>query len=562
MKKLLMFFIIPAIVFPVFTAAQFMKDYRPTGSPLVSSTVNLISVVEATATAAGSSRAINTIQESAAVVTNDVWVHAVNAAGNVTFSRRYGIAGTEETAAALIRCPNGDFIYAATTNTAGIQSSWLFRVGIINWSFRYFAAGNRVKSYCIKKTNEAVENYIIAASINSDRRLLVFKINAAGGLVWNRQYVDPAPPVGLTDIPKSMLINRDTIVIAGNRTSLSTAGATLRDLFVIGINQATGAISHPYRVIDNPGHDDKDPFINFGLSAEYVLTYQCTANIAGVNTGRIAFTRLNTFLALVTGTTSLLWETNAINSFGHSIYISTTAGTAYDIGGGALIGNLNNPLFTGITNTGLPVAGTYRRLWTTFDFNSTFMLQDAFTAANRYEHHNFKRAAAQNSMSLLRDNSLAPPCNVNLVLNQQFIDVIAPQRQYNPTPIIVQAVYNIPNVDVHGTIITCNSALIGIFKGEQPESFGETDIAQGLFRAYPTLLQSGEILSIELKSAVAASVTVRVYNMQSQIVYNRKETAIQGQNRFTVMTTGWMPGTYITEVKQGSETYRSKIVVD
>ncbi|MBL7723043.1 MAG: hypothetical protein JNK27_02795, partial [Chitinophagaceae bacterium] len=303
MKKSLMLLIIPALLLPFFTTAQFMKDYRPTGSPLVSSTVNLVSVVEATAAAAGSSRAINTIQESAAVVSNDVWVHSVDAVGNVTFSRRYGLTGTDETAAALTRCPNGDFIYAATTNTAGIQSSWLFRRGIINWSFRYFAPGNKVKSYCIKKTNEVTENYIVAATINSDRTLLIFKINAGGGLVWNRQYTDPAAPTGLTDIPKSMIINRDTVIIAGNRTSINTAGATLRDLFVIGINQATSAITHPYRVIDNSGRDDRDPFINFGLSAEYVLTYQCVVSIGGVNTGRIAFTRLNSFLAPVTGTT-------------------------------------------------------------------------------------------------------------------------------------------------------------------------------------------------------------------------------------------------------------------
>lgn len=558
-----MLLIIPALLLPFFTAAQFMKDYRPTGSPLVSSTVNLVSVVEATAAAAGSSRAINTIQESATVVSNDVWVHSVDAVGNVTFSRRYGLTGTDETAAALIRCPNGDFIYAATTNTAGIQSSWLFRRGIINWSFRYFAAGNKVKSYCIKKTNEVTENYIVAATINSDRTLLVFKINAGGGLVWNRQYTDPAAPTGLTDIPKSMIINRDTVVIAGNRTSLNAAGATLRDLFVIGINQATSAITHPYRVVDNSGRDDRDPFINFGLAAEYVLTYQCVVNIGGVNTGRIAFTRLNSFLAPVTGTTSLLWENNVVNSFGHSIYRSTTAGTAYDIGGGTLAGNLNNPLFTGITNTGLPVAGTYRRLWTTFDFNSTFMMQDAFVAGNRYEHHNFKRVAGQNSMSLLRDNSLAAPCNVNLVLNQVFIPFTAPQRPYNPTPVITQTVYNIPETDVHGTIITCNSALIGVFKGEQPEeSFGEADITGNVFKVYPTLLQKGALLNIELRVSATEAVAINVYNMQSQLVYTRKETAAQGLNRFTVNTAGWISGTYITEVKQGTEIHRRKIVVD
>jgi hypothetical protein len=464
MKKLLMLFIIPTILLPVFTAAQFMKDYRPNGSPVISSIVNLVSVVEGPPIAAGS-RAINTIREGPFVATNDVWVTDVNALGNVVFRHRYGLAGIEETAAALIRCPNGDFIYAATTNVGGILSAWLFRRGGINWSMRYFAANNRVKPYCIKKTNEPVENYIVAASINSDRNLLVFKINAVGGLIWNRQYVDPVPPAGLKDVPKSMIINMNTVIIAGNRTTLSVAGAPIRDLFVIGINQTTSAIALPYQVIDNSNRDDKDPFINFGLNNEYVLTYQCVANFPqpAVNTGRIAFTRLNLLLGLVVPTSSLLWENNTLNSFGHSIYSGTIAGAiTYDIGGGTTLGNLHNPLFVTINNVGVPVAGTYRRLWTTLDFNSTFMMQSA-VPANRYEHHNFKQVAGQNSMSLLRNNALPVPCNVLPQINQQYVPAIAAQRIYNPVPAIIQHIYNVPDFAVPGQIIICNSPVIGVF---------------------------------------------------------------------------------------------------
>jgi len=463
MKKLLTFIIVPVILIPVFTTAQFMKDFRPNGSPVVSGTVNLVSVADAAAAASGT-RVINTIKESATSATNDVWITGVDALGNITFSRRYGLAGTEETAAALIRCPNGDFIYAATTNTGGTQSAWLFRRGIMNWSIRYLAPNSRVKAYCIKKTNENIENYIIAATTNTDRTLLVFKINAGGGLVWNRQYTDVVPPSGLADIPKSMIINRDTIIIAGNRTTLSVTGAPNRDLFVIGINQVTGAVNHPYRVIDNINRDDKDPFINFGMNNEYVLTYQCIANIGGVNTGRIAFTRLNTFFGLVTPTTSLLWENNTFNSFGHTIYSGTTPGAiTYDIGGGTYGGNFNNPLFVSITNVGVPVAGSYRRLWTTLNFNSTFMMQSAFGPANRYEHHNFKQVAGQNSMSLLRNNALPVPCNISLLINQQYVQTSIIQRVYNNAPLITQTTYPVPDFVVNGTIITCNSGVISSF---------------------------------------------------------------------------------------------------
>lgn len=463
MKKIWIRCLVTTVLFPGIITAQFMKDYRPNGSPVVSGTANLVSVVEVAAAAPGN-RMINTIQENPNTNTRDVWVTATDATGNLIFSRRYGMAGTDESAAALVRCPNGDFIYTATTTLGGIQSAWLFRRGILNWSIRYVAPNSSLKPYCIKKTNENAEHYIIAATTNTDKSLVVYKINMGGGLVWNRRYADAVPPSGLADIPKSMIINRDTIIIAGNRTTLELTGAPKRDLFVIGINQATGAVNHPYRVIDNSNRDEKDPFINVGMNNEYVLTYQCVSTIGGVNTGRIAFTRLNYLLNLVTGTSSLLWENNTLNSFGHSIYKGLTPGAVtYDIGGGTYTGNFNNPLFVTITNVGMPVAGTYRRLWTTLNLNSTFMMQGAANLANRYGHHNFKQLAGQNSMSLLKNNALAAPCNANQVINHQYVQTSTVQRIYSATPLLTQVSYPVPDFIVNGTIINCNSTLINNF---------------------------------------------------------------------------------------------------
>jgi hypothetical protein len=467
MKKILILFIIFSVLAPFFTLGQFVREYRPNGSPNIFSTVNLVSVVEATATPVASSRAINTIEETPSSGIFDVCVVEVDAQGNGTFGRRYGLPQTNETAATLIRCPDSGFIYAATTNYGGKKSAWLFRTtnsGVIVWSKRYFANGLylNVSSFCIKKTNESAENYIVAANISGKgfSRLLVFKIDAGGVLVWNQQYIDASPSLFLSDQPKSMIIKQDTIIIAGNRSTVYPASSA--DLFVIGINQATaGVITHPYRVIkninpDNINPDEKDPFINFGLNNEYVLTYQCIAKISGVTTGRIAFTRLNSSLDVINATSSLLWESNTINSFGHSIYNPNLAVSILDIGGGTTLPGSplkHNPLFLKIDNNGMPVAGSYRRLWQDADFNSTFMMRDAFVTNNRYEHHNFKQSSGQNSMSLLRNDQL---CYVSSEINHQNFDASARIRKYNIQVAIIEGPYELKkDYRVPGTIYDC-----------------------------------------------------------------------------------------------------------
>lgn len=564
MKNTLILLIVLTFLWPGYSPAQFMKDYQPAGNPLVTSTVNLVSVVESNPLGARFSRAFNTIQEpGAAAVFTDVWVNDVDSLGNVLLSRRYGLQQVNETSSALIRCPNGDFIYAATTNFGGVNSAWLFRRGAINWSFRYFGNVN-VRSLCIKKTNEAAENYIVAGTYNKDSNLLVFKINALGLMGWNRRYADAAAPARLTDIPKSMLLKGDSVIIVGNRVSLNVAGAPVRDIFLIGVNQLNGNITHPYRIIDNGGRDDQDPFINFGvINNEYVLTYQTVANLAGVNTSRVTFTRLTSVLNLAVGSSTLYWETNNTNSFGHTIYKGASTALGYDIGGGTTIpGNLRNPLFFTITPTGAIVGGTYRRLWTTLDFNSTYMMQENFSALNRYEHHNWKRAA-QNSMSLLRNPALPSPCNVAPPLNVTSVAATLTFRSYIPAAVITQTPYNVPDSAVHGVILICNSPVGGVFKtGDTKPVFGDEQTITGEFKTYPTPLRSGEQLRIQLAAGNAAPAYIKVYNMQAQVTYSGQEPAVKGFNQFTINTSGFRPGTYIVEVKQGTAAWRHKIVVE
>jgi hypothetical protein len=561
MKKRTCLWLCVLLSLPVLLPAQFMTDYRPNGVTSVTSQINLISVTENVAGATGQSRAVNTIQEpGVAVVSRDAWHTALSNTGimGIGLSRRYGRPNVDEQAAAIIRCPNGDFIIVGTVLFQN-QSVWAFRInaaGNLVWSNRYFNASGRMNGFCIKKTNEVAENYVIAASIDNGNgsRLVAFQINGGGVLGWNFAY--NLAQLGFTDVPKSMIVSGTNVIIAGNR-------ASARDLFVIGINQAAGGISIPYRTIGSANINEQDPFINFGIggaSGDFVLTYRIDATFGGVTTGRIGFTRLNAALNLIGGA-SVFWETNNLNSFGHSIY-RNAGGTAYDIGGGTTLPTgANNPLFLSVTGGGAAVAGSYRRLWTNFDFISTFMMQDAFLAANRYEHHNFKRVAGQISMSLLRNDALGAPCNVLPAINQAGIPQVQQNFGYTVSQILQQQLYDITINPVQGTTVNCPNNAGPAFRQSTVTAIEEERITSVGYRIYPNLVRGVTPVNIEFAAAETGGAVVKVYNLQSQLVLTQRYNLQKGVNRLQVqLPQSARAGTYVLELEAGSEFYRDKLV--
>ena len=569
MKKLIALFIAGvSILLPMGLQSQFMADYYPTGLPVISNTVNLVTVTETYADASGESRSVSSILENPFGVTSDVWVHSVDRAGNPTLSLRYGLPDVEETAAAIIRCPNGDFIIAANTEADGIPSVWLFRIDIngnVLWTFRYYNQNTKLRAYCIKKTNEALsENYVIAGTADSDRTLIAFKINRNGGVIWHNTYTDPNSPIDIINIPKSMLVSGRNVVIVGNRQNPLSPN---RDIFLIGVHQVTGVESVLYRYIDNGGRDDSDPFINFARAGEFVLTYKSVVNVFNEFTGRIAFNRLTAGFLLSLPQTSVYWEGGTKDSYGHSIYLSNgTTATQYDIGGGTTAGNIHNPLFFSVDNNGLIIPGTYRRLWLEErDFISTYMMQDAFNVFNQYEHHNYYRDNSvdpnRGSMSLLRDQTLPSPCNKFPDLTRIEITPTLIINDYKENPILEPKEYPADVEKVHGEFKTCDGNS-GIFRtAKNKNTVSETIAATQNFKIYPSLVTRGASVTINLEAVQDGFATITVYNLQSQQVMRTTERVIKGTNRLTVHEMGNLPaGTFIVEVKSGGETHKTKIV--
>jgi Secretion system C-terminal sorting domain len=541
---------------PVLLSAQFVTDYRPAGSPSVSSQLNLVSVVETFGALSGQSRAVNTILEAAGAAASDVWVTSVSNTGIVSLSNRYGVMGAIEVAAAIVRCPNNDFIIAANiVNTAAASNAiWLFRInnaGAIIWSNRYGStAANGVKAYCIKQSQEVPERYIVSGTANNDSNLVAFKIDAAGTLIWNFRYIIPTPVV--RNIPKSMISLTTGVVIAGNRIAGNS-----RDIFTIGLNQFNGAINLLYRSLDNGGRQETDPFINTGNGGELVLTYTVPVAIGGVTDNRMAFNRLIAATTQVVGATNIFWETGAIRSFTHTIY-PNTGGTGYDIGGGSFVGNFLNPLFFSVNNVGGFIAASHRRLWPGVSFNSTFMMRDAFTAVNRYEHHNFKTTAGQNSMSLLRDNSV---CFISTPLNSTAISAVQTVFTYTQTPLLTAGIYTPTITPVGGIFVPCAGGAGGIFRQGNEGAFGDNPIeTKAAFKLYPNIVRSNALVNMQFTAPASGEVTIHVFNLQSQLVLSRKETSRKGVNTFGLDTRSLGTGTYIVQVISGGESWQSKLV--
>lgn len=562
MKKFFQFFILLWLVCPVVIQAQHVTEYRPAMNLVTTSVVNLESMRGSSAldSANGFTRSVNTIQEFAGAAVNDVWFLTTNNTGGVVNSFRYGGAGYDDRSSAIETCPNGDYILLNITKYGGFDRIWAMRItpaGAIVWTFHYYINNFHVRGYCIKKTNDVNESYIIAGTtslvngVNPDKILLALKIDAAGNMLWNNTYVDPVANNNVFDLPKSMLVYGNTHIIAGNRTR-----AAARDIFTIAIDQAAGAIAIPYSYIDNGNRVDQNPYINFRNGGGFVLVYSTVANIGMVNTSRVAFTPLTAALAPAANTV-LYWEANALNNYGHTIYPGPGA-MNYDIGGGTTLNNLQNPTFFSITNTGVIVAGSYRRLWDTQNFTSTFMLRDLVTAppaANGYAHHNYRPGNNMNGMSIMRDNSF---CFVSPVLSSQTVANTRVSRDLVLANPLTRMGYPPLKIEQKGAFNSCSGAM-GTFR-KPVANFTEEQVIAAGFKVYPTIAGPGADINIEVEARERTLAVVNIYDMEGRLTKRQQQNLEKGANQFTANVATLTRGSYIVEIVTGSERQRARFV--
>jgi hypothetical protein len=552
------------LLIPFHTRAQHVTAYIPNGALLSTSVVNLESMrgTRPGDPAVGFTRSVNTVQEFAGAVNNNIWFLTTNAVGVVANSFIYGNGAVNERASAIVECPNGDYIILGITNLGGFDRILAFRIPVAGgapfWAMTYFTANTHSRGYCIKKTNDANESYMIAGTnslaggASPDKTLIALKINGGGGMLWNSAYFDPVAVNNIFDQPRSMVVVGNTHFIAGNRT----LGAA-RDIFTIGINQVAGAIGPNYNFIDNGARADFNPYINVSNAGGFILTYNTIANIGGVNTGRVAVTLLNGVLG-VAGNTALYWENATTNNYGHSIH-PLVGGGGFAIGGGATVGAVQNPTFFNINNAGAIIGGTYARLWNAQNFISTFMLDDPAVAAaapNRFAHHNFRPTVAPNGMSIMRNNAF---CRVNPVLQTLFVPNVQVFSVYNRNAPLAQQQIGIAFPILPGQFLTCAGAG-GVFRKPGTAAVEELIISATGFKVYPSLLSAQTKLNIDVEALQNSESVVNVYNMQAQLVLQSKQSLNKGSNHIVINAAVLPRGTFVVEIRSGDEVQKARIV--
>lgn len=548
------------LLLPVILRAQHVTEYRPAGALIVSSVVNLESLRGTNPVAdavPGYTRSVNTVQEFAGAAINDIWFLTSNQAGVVVNSIRYGAAdGVNERASAIENCPNGDYIILGITVVNGLDRILAFRItpaGAIVWSMSYGTPNNHTRGYCIKRTNDAAESYVIAGSIaqgNVDKQLVALEIAANGAMLWNDVYIDPVVPNTIFDKPTSMTVVNNIHYIVGNRTQ-----GAVQNIFTIAIDQAAmGNIVIPYAHIDNANLVDQNAYINRNVAGNgFVLVY--SINVGGANNFRVAYTPLTAGL-VPAAATQVYWENNTQNNYGHTIY-PNPAGN-YDIGGGAtLAGGIRNPTFFTITPAGAIVAGSYRRLWVTQSFISTFLLRDAAgPAASLYAHHNYRLANNPNGMSVMRNNAAcfaAPILLIAMVNNVNF------QQNYVRNPILQQQQVPLPPLQLVGNFFTCAGGagafrMANTFKGEV-----EQIVEEGTFKVYPSLVTTSP-LNIELEAQNGGEAMITVYSMEAKPVLQTREILVKGNNRLNIDVKTVPRGTFIVEIKTGDHVLKARFI--
>lgn len=544
------------LLIPVTLQAQHVTEYRPAGNVIVSSVVNLESLRGSNPVVdpvPGFTRSVNTVQEFAGAAINDIWFLTSNQAGAVVNSIRYGAAnGVNERASAIVDCPNGDYIILGNTNVGGFDRILAFRItpaGAILWSNTYGVPNANTRGYCIKRTNDAAESYIIAGSTSpgtGDKTLVALKITGAGNMLWNSTYFDPVVPNTIFDQPRSMTVVGNNHYIAGNRTQ-----GAVQNIFTIAIDQVAGAIVIQYSHIDNANLPDMNPYINAVPGGGFILVYSTIFNFGGANTGRVAYTPLTGALVPAAPTT-LYWEAGTTNNYGHTIYPNAAN---YDIGGGATAA-LNNPTFFSITPAGVIIAGSYRRLWAAQNFISTFMLLDPFgAAANRYAHHNHRVANMPNGMSVMRNNAgcFVMPALQSVVINNQWL-----QQQYVRQAPLLQQAYAMPMPWLNGNFFTCGGG-VGVFKTQIKGERDEEPVEEGTFKVYPSLVTTSP-LTIDMESPKDGKALITIYSMEAKPLLQISEMLRKGNNRINIDMKSVPRGTFIVELKTDDHVLKARVI--
>jgi hypothetical protein len=152
-----------------------------------------------------------------------------------------------------------EYIVAGSTNEGNARRAMAFKINVnggISWAYHY--DGIEIRQIEYVHADIFNNRYFIMTGIYKDTsnidRVMAIKINQNGIMSWAYYYYPQNNPTLTSEVPKSVLVERDLITIAGTRTNYS------QDLFRLQIDY-NGNILSPLLNFDY-GLNEKEPFIS------------------------------------------------------------------------------------------------------------------------------------------------------------------------------------------------------------------------------------------------------------------------------------------------------------
>jgi len=186
----------------------------------------------------------------------DAWVVNLTGTGDERWNRTFD-AGEADAARALVNTTDGNYLFAGslTQATGGTRKDTGTRVvmfdplGGIIWNTTFGGADINASAYAAAKTRDG--GYVVAGTVtppgSSATDILVIKINATGGEVWNRTFGEP----GSSDAAYSVIETTDgNIAVAGSTESF---GAFAIDAWVAKLDPAGTPVWNT--TFGGPGND-------------------------------------------------------------------------------------------------------------------------------------------------------------------------------------------------------------------------------------------------------------------------------------------------------------------
>jgi len=481
--------------------------------------------------------------------------------GRVLWARSYGLQGIDELGHGLIVSHDNQHVIIVgsaedpqlQTQLNGLAMKVNIATGNVVWAqqfekdacfqdlrlidrtFTPQAGGGTLLTYFVVGTSwdagNPDERHLFAASI----------LDVNGTQLFGNNYLDLAP-MGESDVPSAMQLDLDgNYQIAGTRTENTTDA----NIFLIGINPITGAISDNYQAYEMPGASNHfDPSIaDVAVSGFAGFGLAFTTHDPGIGSGvddAITVLTLDTNRSIVAG--NFYWRPNHTINRPLAIYQSTVNAKNFDIFTHTLEqfnkgGMLNAHLMGGVSD---------HIIFNAFNPNDDMLPRsmvrtiDGYVAKSLLETTEGLWLTGTNPVGKTTCADQVP--TQNQVANFIILDIpYGLQPAGNPRPRVM------PLQTLNGAVTTCDQTLSASFKQTTPEVLAEETENRFSIAPNPVSAQQA-VVRLRYDVAAAQSVTIGIHNALGQLVYLERAQLLEGQSQLTLDASNFASGLNLVSI--------------